>query len=148
MSSFESTIEVRWSDCDLNRHVRHSAYYDYGAHTRMQFFLKIGFNTAKMEQLQIGPILFKEECTFIKELKLEDVIQINLSIGQISPDGSRWVLHHEIFNAAGEKCAHISVKGAWIDLVKRKLTAPPTEILNAFDQLPKGEPYEHRSQKG
>ena len=111
MKSFEKTLEVRWSDCDPNRHVTHSKYYDYGAHCRVSFFIESGFNTEKMAELQIGPILFKEECTFIKELKIQDTVRVNILKGEISEDGGRWTVHHEIFNQKGDKCAHITAKG-------------------------------------
>ncbi len=144
MNSFEKKIEVRWPDCDPNRHVRHSTYYDYGAHSRIRYFSKIGFSAVVMEKLKIGPILFKEECTFIKELSLEDTIVVNLLKGDISTDGKKWVLHHEIFNSKNEKCAHITVFGAWIDLEIRKLTTPPLELANALHELPPGSNYVHK----
>ena len=87
----------------------------------------------------MGPIMFKEECSFLKELHPEDTITINLLKGDLREDGSRWVLHHEIFNQKGEKCAHLSIQGAWMDLVKRKLTIPPTDIAQAMHELPAGE---------
>ena len=148
MQSFENEIEVRWSDCDPNRHVRHSAYYDYGAQARIRYFIKIGFGSKEMTKLSIGPILFKEECTFIRELTPEENIRINLLKGELSPDGARWVLHHEIFNSKNEKCAHITVKGAWLNLDIRKLTVPPAGLAEAFDKLPQGADYVHKSKKG
>lgn len=138
---FEKTIAVRWSDCDINQHVRHSAYYDYGAHVRIRFFQEYGFAVKAMSQLGIGPILFKEECSFIKEIRPYDTITVNMLRGEISDDASRWVLHHEIFNQKGEKNAHITVKGAWIDLQLRKLTIPPTEFVEAINKLPEGADY-------
>lgn len=147
MNSFESTIEVRWSDCDLNRHVRHSTYYEYGAHNRIRFFTKAGFGSKEMEQLKIGPVLFKEECTFIRELSLEENIRVVLLKGEISDDCARWILHHEIFNSKNEKCAHITIKGAWINLEIRKLTIPPPQLATAFHQLPVGVPYVHQRKK-
>ena len=51
MEKFEKFIEVRWADCDANRHVRHSTYYDYGAHARIRFFTEIGFDVQKLGQL-------------------------------------------------------------------------------------------------
>lgn len=144
MKVFESNIEVRWSDCDPNRHVRHSAYYDYGAHVRIRFFIELGYTAAKLSKLNLGPILFKEECSFIKEIYPDDIITVNLLRGEISGDASRWVLHHEIVNQHGEKSAHITVKGAWMDLGIRKLTTPPAELAQAFLDLPKGEEYTYR----
>ena len=141
---FEKQIAVRWGDCDLNRHVRHSAYYDFGAHVRIRFFSEMGYDTQKMGLLKIGPILFKEECSFIRELHLEDNIRVNLLKGAIALDGSRWELHHEIFNSKQEKSAHITVRGAWIDLVARKLTKPPTELVTLIDQLESGTHYSYK----
>ena len=139
--AFNHTIEVRWADCDANRHVRHSAYYDYGAHCRVKFLSERGFDTSEMSRLSMGPILFKEECSFLKELHLNEIMTISLLRGKISQDGSKWELHHEIFNASGDKCAHITVQGAWMDLKARKLAAPPSKLGHVFMTLPPGEAY-------
>lgn len=141
MQKFERTIEVRWSDVDQNRHVRHSAYYDYGAHARIKFFEANGFTSAQMGKLNIGPIIFKEECSFIRELGPGETLTVNVLNGGVSEDGARWTLHHEIFNSKGEKSAHITLKGAWMDLAKRKLTLPPAEVKALIPVLPKGDAY-------
>lgn len=147
MREFEKLIEVRWADCDLNRHVRHSIYYDYGAHARIAMFKDVGFPSARMASLDIGPIIFKEECNFIKELRLEDTVRINILKGEILTDASRWILHHELFNSENIKVAHISLSGAWLDLSKRKLASPPADLAKALHELPKGEYYTHVSKK-
>ncbi len=139
MDPFKKSIEIRWQDCDANGHVRHSAYYDFGAHARIRFFTENQFSPSQMSTLGIGPIIFKEECTFLKEIKMEETIQINVLKGDFSADGSKWVLHHEIFNQKGQKAAHISLSGAWLDLQKRKLTIPPKKIAEMIHLLPKGE---------
>lgn len=144
MGKYEKDIEVRWADCDPNRHVLHSSYYVYGAHVRIRFFADIGFSAEKMGQLNIGPILFKEECSFIKEIGPDETIKANILKGEISEDGSRWVLHHELFNQQKEKCAHITIKGAWIDLNLRKLTIPPSELASFLHDLPEGQPYSYK----
>ena len=144
MKKFEKQIEVRWSDCDSNGHVCHSKYYEYGAHSRIRFFDACGYGATEMKQLNFGPILFKEECSFIREIRPDDTIRVNLLKGNISEDGSRWVLHHEIFNQDGEKSAHITIKGAWMNLNLRKLTVPPVEMARALHGLPLGENYVYR----
>ena len=65
----------------------------------------------------------------------------------MSDDASKWTIHHEIFNQKGEKAAHVTVLGAWLDLNKRKLTTPPKELAKAFYDLEKGEAYTHKSKK-
>ena len=145
MTPYQKEIEVRWADCDPNRHVRHSAFYDYGAHVRIRYFASIGFSAKIFETLHMGPVLFKEECTFLKELKIEDSVIINVLKGEISQDGSRWILHHEIYNGKQEKCAHLSVKGAWMDIEARKLCTPPAEIASAMHDLVQGKHYVYKS---
>lgn len=141
MNKFEKKIEIRWSDIDQNNHVRHSAYYDFGAYARIQCFVEAGFGMKEMEAQSIGPILFKEECSFIREIKPEDQIRINMKKGDIRKDGSRWVIHHELFNQDDEKVAHITVHGAWMDTKLRKLKSPSAELALAFDDLPVGNYY-------
>ncbi|MCI4670618.1 MAG: acyl-CoA thioesterase [Bacteroidia bacterium] len=147
MSNFEREIDIRWSDTDPNRHVRHSAYYDFGAHVRIRFFAENGFDSDRMADLNFGPIVFKEECSFIKEIHPNETIRINFLRGEMRPDGSRWVIHHEIFNKNDEKCAHLTLKGAWMDLKLRKLTIPPAGLAQAFLGLPEGEYYEYQKNK-
>lgn len=144
MNAFERQIEVRWADVDQNGHVRHSAYYDYGAHVRIAFFNAVGFPNTRMSSLNIGPILFKEECSFLREIRPDEVITINLQMGSINEDGSRWTLHHELFNQEGKKAAHITIQGAWLDLEKRKLSRPPQDLVTAFHTLPHGEPFVYK----
>lgn len=47
---YEKTIEVRWADCDANRHMRHSAYSDLCGHTRVGFMDSIGMTSEFCEQ--------------------------------------------------------------------------------------------------
>ena len=144
MDAYEKIIEVAWADVDPNGHVRHSKYYEYGAHVRIRFFSDAGLAMTGQTALQVGPVAFKEECSFIRELRLEDTIRVNLLKGDISPDGSRWVLHHEIFNTSGIKCAHLTLRGAWMDLEARKLTLPPQGLAAALHALKPGEAYVYR----
>lgn len=141
--NFEKKIEVRWSDVDQNRHVRHSAYYDFGAHVRIRFFSEMGYGGDKMNKLNIGPIIFKEQCSFIREISLDDTIIINLLKGEINEDASRWTLHHEILGLDRVKKAHLTIEGAWIDLHKRKLTVPPSPLAKAFNNLKEGQSYKY-----
>lgn len=144
MIHFEKEIEIRWQDCDINRHVRHSAYFDYAAHLRIRFFGEHGYPTTRMEELGVGPILFKEECSFLRELGPDDTITIRLLRGPVREDASRWVLHHVIYNGKGEKAAHLTASGSFIDLKKRKLTVPPADLAKLIHQLPEGEDFVYK----
>lgn len=141
MKNFERQIEIRWSDVDQNRHVRHSVYYDFGTYMRVLFLAENGLDAESMNKLNIGPVMFKEECTFIKELKANDTVTVNILNGADPESQVKWIFHHEIFNQHGEKCAHVSVQGAWFDTKRRKIIRPPENMLNALHDLPRGEAY-------
>src|SRR5688572_5810481 len=124
MDSFIKNIQVRWSDLDPNYHVRHSVYYDYGAYSRICYLNEHGVNTAFMTKHHFGPILFREECIFRREIKLDDVVTIDLQLVKAKADHSRWTIRH-IISRNNEHAATLMMDGAWIDTAKRKLTIPP-----------------------
>lgn len=142
MNEFFSNVQLRWSDLDPNFHVRHSVYYDWGAMCRVAAFNKYGLTSNMMIQHQIGPILFREECSFRKEVKMEDNITINLQLLKAKKHFSRWSIQHHIKNSEGAVCATIVVDGAWIDIAKRKLAQPPEFVQQVFDKMPKAEEFE------
>jgi len=142
MSEFTRVIQLRWSDLDPNFHVRHSVYYDWGAFCRVEFLNEYGLTSAVMQQLMFGPILFREECVFRKEIRSGDEISINLQIVRSKKDYSRWSIQHRITKPAGTLCALLTVDGAWIDVVKRKLASPPGKVHEVFEKMPRAEGFE------
>ncbi len=95
-----------------------------------------------MQQLQIGPILFREECIFRNEIRSEDRVEIDLKLLKAKNDFSRWSMQHHIFKNDGILCAVLNIDGAWMDLVKRKLTVPPPHVHEVFSQMKKSEAFE------
>ena len=130
---FSKDILIRWADVDANRHVRHSAYYDYGATVRMLYFNENGLSTDQFEALQIGPILFREEAVFKREITLEDKLTVDVVITKARNDYSRWSLRHTLYKQGDLIAAIINIDGAWMDIGKRKLTVPPPVIQKMFD---------------
>ncbi|MEQ8303971.1 MAG: acyl-CoA thioesterase [Cyclobacteriaceae bacterium] len=141
MSNFVVPIQIRWSDIDQNRHLRHSAYYDYGAMVRMRYLNEHGLTTEKMEELQVGPILFREEALFKKEIVLEDKITVNVEIVSAREDYSRWSLRHTFFKDQDQLAAIINMDGAWLDLTKRRLAQPPKFVKDIFRSFSKSEDF-------
>ncbi|WP_457610109.1 acyl-CoA thioesterase [Lutibacter sp.] len=134
---FEITFKTKWSDFDPNRHMRHTAYNDYAAEVRVRFFQKQGLSINEFAKLNIGPVLFKEETSFLKEIHIGENITVKMKLEGVSKGIERWRFNHQIFNEKGELAAEIKVYGAWIDLVKRKLTAPPQKFVAIFENLSK-----------
>ena len=134
---FEITFNTKWSDFDPNRHMRHTAYNDYAAEVRVRFFQQHGLSINEFAKLNIGAILFKEETSFYKEIHIGENISVLMELEGVSKGIERWKFNHQIFNQNGLLAAEIKVYGAWIDLVKRKLTAPPKKFVTIFEDLPK-----------
>ncbi|HEX7903955.1 MAG TPA: acyl-CoA thioesterase [Chitinophagaceae bacterium] len=142
MTDFNKEIQIRWSDLDPNFHLRHSVYYDWGAFCRVEFLYSIGLTAEVMQKFHIGPILFREECVFRKEIRLEDKVTINLKVLKAKRDMSRWTIQHEIKKNGDTLSAVLTVEVAWIDTIRRKLAALPEAFHKTFDDMPLAENFE------
>lgn len=135
-------ISLRWSDFDANMHLRHSAYYDFGATSRLDFFNAQGLTYELMQESQIGPILFREEALFRREVRLGDKLFINIMVSKLRPDYSRFSFRHEITRDDGTICAILNVDGAWLDTKLRKLTLPPEIVAKSIERATRTEDFE------
>jgi acyl-CoA thioester hydrolase len=142
MSVFTKEISIRWSDLDPNFHMRHSVYYDFGAQHRVEILEQQGLTMKIMQQQHFGPIIFREECVFRKEIRLGDTVSISTKLGKIKEDASRWTIIHELKNGQGELCAILTIDGAWMDTQLRKLAQPtPSVVLEVMNSFPKTEDF-------
>lgn len=139
---FKQKIQIRWADIDANRHLRHSVYYDYGAAMRITALAAEGLTMKKLEELKIGPVLFREEAIFKREIHFEDEIFIDVEVVKAREDFARWTLRHRLLKSDGTVAAIITIDGAWIDLDKRKLTLPGPFIIDVFRKFPKAADFE------
>ncbi len=142
MKEFIKEVEVRWSDLDPNVHLRHSVYYDWGAFCRVAFFQQYRLTFETMAQLRIGPILFREECVFRKEIRLGDIVTIDLKLVKAKRDFSRWTIQHTITKNGDAVAAILTVDGAWLDVARRKLATPPHEVVETFSHMVKKEDFQ------
>jgi acyl-CoA thioester hydrolase len=142
MTEFSRDIQIRWSDLDPNFHLRHSVYYDWGAFCRVEFLNAYGLTADVMTQLQFGPILFREECVFRREIRSGDAVKINLQVTRSRKDFSRWSIQHQVIKNGDILCAVLSVDGAWMNVAQRKLMSPPEKVLEVFAQMPRAENFE------
>lgn len=141
MSEFILPLEVRWADLDPNYHVRHSVYYDWGATARMNFLTGKGMGTKQLSEQHFGPIIFREECIFRREIHFGDVLSINIKATKLRRDLGRFSIRHEITKADGTVCAIVNIDGAWIDTQTRKLTVPPQIAYDTFTQMPMSDDF-------
>lgn len=137
-------LALRWSDLDPNFHLRHSAYYDLAAQDRIEILHQYGITINVLKEENVGPVLFKEQCEFKREIHLNSKIHIVTKLLKMKKDGSFWIIQHEFLSDENKLHALIKVEGSWIDTVKRKLARPvPTVMLKGLEEFPKTEDFEY-----
>ena len=148
MNTYSKTFEVKWSDMDPNRHMRHSVYNDYAAQSRVAMFADFDLSLNKISRLGFGPILFREETQFLREINLLEIITVTCALASMREDGSRWSFVHEIFKEGKDsiKAARISVDGAWLNLENRELGVIP-ELGDVMNRFPKTKNFEWLPEK-
>jgi len=133
--------QVLWSQIDSNQHMRHSAYADFAAQARVVMLQELGLTAAMLYGYKIGPVLFREELIYLREIGFNDHIKVTGEIIKARPDGSRWSIRHDIYRGDGVKAAIVIADGAWIDMEKRKLAILPAELSDLFMKAPKSSDY-------
>ena len=130
-----------WSQIDANQHMRHSAYADFGAQARLNMLENLGLKPTELFNYKIGPVLFREELFYLREVILNDQIKVTCELIKARNDGSRWSIRHELYRGDGIKAAIIIADGAWIDMEKRRLATLPAELNKMFMKSPKADDY-------
>ena len=133
---------VLWSQIDANMHLRHSAYADFAAQARLELLAFAGLSMETVAPLKLGPILFREELVYLREIRVHDHVIVTAEMTRCRPDGSRWSFRQEIYRKDGVKAAVVSVDGAWIDTEKRKLGTLPGELVRIFlEKIPRSDDF-------
>jgi acyl-CoA thioester hydrolase len=131
--NYKLPLQLRWADIDANFHVRHSVYYDWAA---------LCLTESVYHQFNMGPILFREECRFRREIRMGDSIAIDLELVNARRDFSRWTIQHSIWKSSSVEAARLTVEGAFIDLHLRKLAIPPSLAQVVFEQMPRSSNFQ------
>lgn len=142
LAEFQRVFEVRWADLDPNRHLRNTAYSDYATHTRFSVLIEHGFTPLRFEELAFGPVVFREETRFMREVAMGDKVTIDVTVAGLSADASRWRFRHHVVRAEGEIAALVTLEGAWLDLETRKLTVPPEQLRTLCLEFPRTKDFE------
>lgn len=140
--AFRTEMEVRWGDLDANGHVRNTAYSEFATQARLRFLDTRGFPAERFNRMGIGPIYFREETVYRRELRLGDVVTVEVRSDGLAPDVSRWRVAHRLLRPGGEVAGFVTVDGAWMDLAARELALPPDDLADALRDLPPGDGFE------
>ncbi len=141
MEQYAWKADIRWADIDPNFHVLHSKYYDYAASCRMAFLTEHGITPALMIAKHVGPIIFREECVFKKEIKYGDAVTVQMFMDKLTADYRKWTFVNKVFINGDTLAAVVTVDGAWMDTKLRKVAAPPEEFRIGIDLIPKTESF-------
>ena len=140
--AFAISTFAAWADMDANAHMGNVAYLNKCVDARMSFFKQHGFPVTEFAKRQIGPVVRRDELEYFREIGLLEPITVTLEIAGMAPDGSRFRLRNEILNGDGKRAARITSEGGWLDLAKRKLIAPPADLLEALSAMPQATEFE------
>ena len=140
--AFVISTFAAWADMDANAHMGNVAYLNKCVDARMSFFKQHGFPASEFAKRQIGPVVRRDELEYYREIGLLEPITVTLEIAGMAPDGSRFRLRNEILTEDGKRAARITSEGGWLDLAKRKLIAPPADLLDALSAMPQTTEFE------
>jgi len=130
--AFQKTYEIRWTDIDINWHLRNTAYADLATMTRIAFLSANGFPPEEFASQKFGPVILRDETRYLREIRLGQHVTFNLLMSGMSGDGAHFEMHHDVTREDGSAAAVIRVEGSWMDLTTRKLRRPPPALLDAM----------------
>ena len=132
MSTYYHPFEVRWNDLDANKHLANSSYTQYCAQTRMAFMEKNKMGLKELNRWGVGPVILHERYSFFKEIYMNQKVIVSLEVDGFAEDGSIYQFVHKFYLEDGMHCATSEAFGVWIDMMLRKSTTPPDDVLEVL----------------
>lgn len=141
-SGLKHVLPATWSDMDFNRHMGNAAYLNLCTTVRLKHFADQGISFAEFERLRVGPVVFRDEVEYYREVQLLEKLTVHLEMLGSSDDHSQFKLRNEIWKENGVKAAQVVSTGGWLDMATRKLVVPPVVIRSALAAIPRGPAFE------
>lgn len=135
MGTYFHKFEVRWNDIDANRHLANSSYVQYCAQARMSFMNQHKMGLSQLNRWGIGPVILHEKYSFYKEIYADQEVYVSLEVSGCSENADIYSFVHHFYLADGTHCASSEIIGIWIDMMLRKMTMPPEEVKECFNQF-------------
>lgn len=125
---YEKLVEVRWADCDANKHMRHSAYADFCTHARIGFFDLKEVNAQYLKQQGLCIVLFKEQTEYFQETFMGDVLRVTVEPVQEKILQKSFGVMAKIYLPSGVLAAQNEVVIGFMDVNLRKIVLIPEKI--------------------
>ena len=97
---FETEMEVRDYECDIEGIVNNANYLHYTEHTRHLFLRSLGVSFAKMHEKGVDAVVARMTLQYKTPLRCDDHFISRLSLEK---KGLRYIFHHDIYRKADEK---------------------------------------------
>jgi len=105
---FETTMEVRDYECDIQGIVNNANYLHYTEHTRHLFLQTTGLSFARLHAQNIDIVVARMNLKYKYPLRCDDHFVSRL---WIEKQGIRYVFHHDLYRTTDERlCFHADVE--------------------------------------
>ena len=127
---FETRMEVRDYECDIEGIVNNANYLHYTEHTRHLFLRSLGISFAELHQKGVDAVVARMNLQYKVPLRCDDEFISRLGLRK---EGIRYVFNQDIFRASDEKlCFRATVE--LVCLVNGRL-ANSEDYDKAFEQF-------------
>lgn len=97
---FETRMEVRDYECDIEGIVNNANYLHYIEHTRHLFLRSLGLSFAKMHEQGTDAVVARMNLQYKMPLKCDDTFISRLALKK---EGLRYIFHQDIFREQDDK---------------------------------------------
>ncbi|MDU6553940.1 MAG: acyl-CoA thioesterase [Prevotella bivia] len=104
---FETRMEVRDYECDIQGIVNNANYLHYTEHTRHRFLRWLGVSFSDLHDKGVDPVVARMSLSYKIPLRCDDEF---ISRMGLQKKGLRWVFNHDLYRASDEAlCFHADV---------------------------------------
>ena len=104
---FETRMEVRDYECDIQGIVNNANYLHYTEHTRHRFLRWLGVSFSDLNDKGVDPVVARMSLSYKVPLRCDDEF---ISRMGLQKKGLRWVFNHDLYRASDEAlCFHADV---------------------------------------
>ncbi|MCW8103611.1 thioesterase family protein [Streptomyces tauricus] len=132
---FFRSYKVGLSEADFNGHLRSTRYLDYSADVRYAHLVEAGWTLRRITEAGVAPVSTVDELRYLREVNVDETITAAYRLTGASEDGARWQVSVDMTNSDNAVVATVMTTGAWIGLRSRRITAPPTDLAAAVNDL-------------
>lgn len=104
---FETRMEVRDYECDIQGIVNNANYLHYTEHTRHRFLRWLGVSFSDLHDKGVDPVVARMSLSYKVPLRCDDEF---ISRMGLQKKGLRWGFNHDLYRASDEAlCFHADV---------------------------------------